>query len=380
MGEAHSHTERTARSTTVGALPAPGTSQKQFALGREREMDLEQKVKELVEQETREILSEFGVLQGRSVATSKLIAVLGLKVDPRLVAINGLGLQQEIREKLVEPIPGIVLTQPIEVDQTPIEPEFVPPKVSLETVDELPTTGRKSTPGLKEAGRKRAREAQKQIEHDALTVFELLADRPFITSEIVKLTGFSAHRLSKMLRFLKDEEQVAHNTRAFQGPTWWYRFDKPFSTEEFKDYINSLDKGTVTIEQILQHFHLDERSTIGVEKHLKGRVMAGQLTRREGGYHKEGTSLRKIRSGSKEARNARFNGGGVATSGDKLSSNKEVRALISKIKSQGAEVESTGGDHIRVKFNGKSTTIGSTPGIKGHKDDKSNLKAMGLNV
>lgn len=314
-------------------------------------MSLEQKIQELVAQESLGILGDFNELQKRAREVLRYPHGISKTTLDRLQAIYQLG--ESVTEESV--VPTTLL--PEETNKVIEKPKPKGAQVQME----------------------RAERERRELGEEIL---KLLITKGPLTSKEIFDSGVARtqYKVSMALTHLKQNKQVYSRTDGFQGPTLWYEPGRPLTDKHLKEYLDNQDNGIIDISKVISYFNLGKipGSRNGVERQLRSAVSNGMLTKRAGLYYKEkSNTLRTRENGRSKKQN--FSGSGVATSGDQISSDKEVRALIRSIRNQGADVDS-GGKHILVRYNGKTTTIGRTPGVQGLREDKSNLRAMGLNA
>lgn len=329
-------------------------------------MDPNTKIKELLEEEASSIVSEFDLLQPRASEVLKLFRKLDIftKHEAKLVGINRVGSGDDV------PPEAKVTTV---TKQLPLERSK--PKESIREGDESRRS--RSTPAIRAVAAKRVEEAQKRKELLASAVLDTLENfGPLTLKDLDERHSESRYAISEALKFLKQTGRATHHTMEFQGSSIWYSFAFPVMQAQLREYIHNLPDGPISMEDMYSHFILDKRSDYGLNKMMKSLYTTGLLDRREGMFIKGRSPQKQTNSKDKKSN---FGGAGVATSNDKLSSDKEVNAVISKIKSQGASVVG-GGKHIQVRFKGKATTIGSTPNPNGFKEDKRALRNIGLSV
>lgn len=320
-------------------------------------MDFESRLKDLIEQESLGILGDLEQLQKRTEEYVRSLEQFNIPIDLKFQQILDVG-------------KAAFTTAPIS--------EMLAPAVSEPIVEE------KLTGNQLRAQRTKAK-VQKELEDLALEVLEeLTVVGPDTSSNLVKRMGGkvkSDYKMGKVLKYLRDEKQVDFRTEVFQGPTVWYTFSAPVSMSYLREWISKQPKGQVSPSDISSDKKLlPKEAKAGLERMFRKLVSEGVLTRREGRYFKEDNPVHKRDSNGKKDHKQNFSGGGVATSGDQLTSDKEVRAVISKLKQQGAVVSGGRGGHIQVQYGGKTTTIGRTPSPQGLREDKQNLKNIGLNV
>lgn len=329
-------------------------------------MNLEARVREAVDREAQGVLNSFQELQKDAQTVVRLQQKLEVQVDHTLLLITRVDVPEQTQE--------VVSLGPTIGESTAGLPKVV--ERSVEPVAEQPKSRREE--GNKVGGAKRRAKAQKELEEFSLQVLGALdSTGPMTLKELVpKFPGVAEYKISKALQYMKKQGAVFHRTLGYQGSTTWYSALRPLYQCELENCIGGLSKGEVIPSGVADHFNLKE-SVVGVVKMLREMVDKGELVKREGKFYKETPQLRA--SNGKKDHKANFGGAGVATSGNVLSSNKEVREMIAKAKAKGAIVEQ-GGKHIKVSFMGKSTTISVTPNSNGLKADRENLKKLGLNV
>lgn len=308
-------------------------------------MSLNQKIQELVEQESLGVLADFEVLQDRAREVVKALKNIDRPVDTKLYHIVDVGKSRKAEIEVVD------LPQP--------EPE---PETSTEKVD----------PRTEKA-------LARKIELADRVLYRLETDGPMTADQLTALLKSpSRHAVGDALKYLKDTGAANYRTVGYQGKVIWYSYKVPILGTQLVKYIDQLPYGEVVVQDVLETFNLNQGARAAIESQFRKWVSSGYLVKRAGLFYKEKNPKTTPRSKGSNGK-SNFAGGGVATSGDQVSSDKEVRALVRSLVNQGAQV-STGGKHISVKYNNQTTTIGRTPSSAGLKQDKANLRAMGLNV
>lgn len=312
-------------------------------------MNLETRIKDSVEKESLEVLGKFVQVQKDAEEVVRVLRILKMPVDQKLIDIVAVG-------TAVKPIESQVAAVPSPLEETSSQIIGTESKVDPRTV-----------------------KVQKELENLAVKVLVFLdKEGPTIFRDFPVDLAPSSYKLRKALSLLRKQDKVSTRTEGFQGSTLWYSFEYPVSMEQLKKYLETFRPGDeIKANAIIDQFKLPSEAKPGVVTLLRKFVSQGVLTKRSGLFYKEKLSGKHVKETNK--RNGNFAGGGVATSGDQLSSNKEVRELVRSCVNQGAQV-STGGKHISVKYNNQTTTIGRTPNPHGLREDKANLKRMGLNI
>lgn len=332
-------------------------------------MSLETKIQELLNTEALGILADYDKLRERAIEVVDLLVKNNLPIDSQLrrIALNA---DPRVPEEQIQ-------YDPVPPKDWPAAPTTLLPE---ETNRVTEPKSELTEAQLASAQRKRDK-AQKNREKLALSLLRELEENGPQTAKglELKVTG-SNWAIRKALHYLKEQNSVDCHVREYQGSTFWYSFESPITPGALRTYISVADTGPggeIEMDKLLRYFVLDKRSLPQIKKMMQPLFKAGILDKREGKFYRGSV---KIKMTNGKDHKSDFGGAGVATSNDKISSDKEVRGLISKIRAQGAVVVTGGSGHIRVRFNGKSTTIGKTPGPNGLRDDRQNLKAMGLSV
>lgn len=321
-------------------------------------MNLEQKVHNLVIEESQRVLDDFDSVQDRVDEVVKILRQFNQEVDPKLIQILLVG-----KDVSTPPKPTPVKFEPVVV--APVEPTKPTP----------PPTAAKTDPRKTKAEQRRRDLAENLLA-------SLRAIGPQTRVQLAEKSTFSEYAVQKALQLLKQEGKVFTRTDGFQGTTLWFTKEYALSNKQLREYVKKHPHGEVVVKDIIEAYHLNSEFTSGIVDLLKPLVTDGTLIKRAGLYFKEkplkGNS--QYRQGNGKDKKSTYGGAGVATSQDKISSNRDVRDIVAKAKSQGAKVSERGSGHIQVETDKGIVTIGRTPNSNGLRDDKRLLKNIGLNV
>lgn len=257
--------------------------------------------------------------------------------------------------------------------------EVVPaPLVSIPST--TPAQDKKRNKGLEIGIKTRQAYAAKREEEIRKAITDQLSKGPVLRDKLMGALPYPKGTLNKIGTRMKKEGLLDYRTIGFQGPTEWFLPPRPITLETLRDEVVKTE-GKIDAHSLRERFGFSRMEHLLLMLHDLTDI--GVLTPKMGAYYYEkpkGTKFGTVETVTAPYRRTKNFGGGVnGVSGDKISSNKEVRELVAKIKHQGAVVNKAS-NHISVSYAGHTAIIGKTPSTSGLKQDRNRLKMMGLRV
>lgn len=289
-----------------------------------------------------------------------------------LNALN-LDIPQELRELApIEQVPTVT------VDIGPQVKQVLEEVIIHEPVAKRGGAG---TPGQKARVERAKAKAAKRTEDASVVLKQILSKGPMNPNDVrdrMKELGYGTRITENAFNLLGDGVR-SERVKTYQGGNLWLLVERPVSLETLRDNVVK-EKGDIPLEELWAR--LGFRNTTDLMKMMDELVAQGILGRLPEGEYVNPVQVKDKRTKDEQTRDRRIRRNGAVAGtgrGAKLSSDKEVRQILEKAESMGAQVKKKGNDHIEVTYRGNKRVLASTPGDS-NRSNREKLKNLGINV